>query len=78
MSDSQDRISALPPVRELAAGRSAIHEVVAAMAALRPAAIALRQAARTLDYGQLDARARAGRLSVAMRRRRRIGRRRVP
>lgn len=58
MSDSQDRISALPPVRELAAGRSAIHEVVAAMAALRPAAIALRQASRTLDYGQLDASAR--------------------
>jgi amino acid adenylation domain-containing protein len=59
MIDSHDRVAALSPVRELAAGRSTIHEVVSAVAALRPAAIALRQAARTLDYGQLDARARA-------------------
>ncbi|MGN6268815.1 MAG: non-ribosomal peptide synthetase [Sphingomonas sp.] len=58
MSDHQNRIAALPPVRERAAERPTIHEIVAAVAALRPASIALRQGARTLDYGQLDTRAR--------------------
>lgn len=49
----------MPPVRELRTECSTIHEIVAAVAAARPASIALRQAARTLDYGRLHARARA-------------------
>lgn len=67
MRDTQDKNSAAPPVRELAARCSTIHEVVVAVAALRPESIALRQAGRTIDYRGLDGRARAMAGALALR-----------
>src|SRR5690242_13777959 len=59
MSESEGRVSVVPAIREIAATKSAVHEIIAGVAASRPAAIALRQAHRTLSYGDLDAHARA-------------------
>jgi amino acid adenylation domain-containing protein len=58
MTDTSDSVSPVLPVRDLAAAHSTIHEMVAARAALHPDAIALRHGNRTLDYRQLDRRAR--------------------